>query len=1464
MGWDGRGRRDPLACNGHWNQLFLRGLTLGTNYYVAVSAVDTTGNESPLTTVASATTVQSSPSAPQGVAARFGADGTNVLMWGLSEDDGYNDRDVVRYDVLRAILPGGSYVKVGSVPAGIGLFAQTNLTVQSAQYVSYAVAAVDASGLSSTNAPAIRLFAGGGGVDTDGDGMPDDWESRYGLSPINPSDNSGDLDHDGLSNLQEYLAGSDPTIPRPAILAQPLDRALREGSATVFGVGVTSAAPFTCQWVFKGNPLTNGGRWSGVTTTNMSISNLQVADTGSYSALLASLGGAATSRVTSLVVTSSTPPLITSPPLSITTNLGATASFVVTASGTPPLHYQWRRDGSSITNGGRTSGATGTALAISNLQWVDAGSYTVVVTNDAGATTSTPPAILTLRDTSPPRLTITSHTNSQEVATNVITLAGTASDADTGGSGIASVTVNGAGATNGTASGSGVANWSQSVNLANGTNLFTIIASDEPGSSTTNLLLLISDTNRPNISITAPLANQRWSNSVFTVKGTASDDRRIALVWCQTNGIWGLANLGLGGTNWTLDLALMPGTNVVKAYAMDAAGNKSITNSVSFLYEVGGVLTLVVNPPIGGTVSGVTNNQWLELGTVHTATAKSNGTGGFVFTSWAQTTNGRAWATSNVPALTFTMQSNLELMAIFTDVRKPTNSIVAPTAGQRWSNAVFTVKGTAKDNWGVAKVCCQTNGIWGEARGTNAWTNWWVDVALVPGTNVVRAYAVDLGGNKSTTNSVSFVYVLSDRLQLRVVGQGTITPGYTNAVLEIGKRYTMAAKGVNGYVFGNWVVSTNWVGGVINTNATLSLIMQSNLTVLAIFVDVTKPTLTITAPKPSQRWSNAVFTVAGTLKDNARVAGVYCQNNGIWGSAHVGSGGTNWSVDMALVPGTNTVKACAWDAAWNWSATQSVTFVYVVSDRLQVRAVGQGTLTPSYSNAVLEIGKSYSMKASGVNGHVFTNWVVSTNWVDGVTNNKATLSFIMQSNLALQATFVDVSKPTLTITSPTANQRWSNAVFTVRGTAKDNAGVAGLWCQTNGVWGAARSTNSWTNWWMDVALTPGTNVVKAYAMDAAGNHSTTNTVSMVYVVSDRLQVRAVGQGTLTPNYSNAVLEIGKSYSMKASGVNGHVFTNWAVSTNWVGGTASTNATLSFTMWSNLTVQASFVDVAKPTLTITAPKPNQRWSNSWFTVTGTAKDNLKVSYVSCQVIGGAPYLVQTTNGWTNWTASVRLTPRTNVISAYAVDTAGNKSTTNLNVIYVVTNRLQVAANGLGTISPNYSNAWLEIGLAYGMTATPKSGFVLTNWTTATNWLGGVKTNSATVKFMMASNLTLQVNFVDVTKPTLAISSPASGQHMTNGLATIKGTASDNWKIGSVWYQINNGAWSEPTSTNGWTNWTTTVELAAGTNTIKAYAVDTGRESIGHQELDRGFKQHVQLKAWLQRCASIGEQGLELHR
>jgi uncharacterized delta-60 repeat protein len=82
------------------------------------------------------------------------------------------------------------------------------------------------------------------------------------------------------------------------------------------------------------------------------------------------------------------PPSISEQPVSQTVCPGSPVSFSVTADGTAPLSYQWRRNGVDLTDDSNISGATSASLTISSVSAAEAGSFDVIVTNIRQSVTS--------------------------------------------------------------------------------------------------------------------------------------------------------------------------------------------------------------------------------------------------------------------------------------------------------------------------------------------------------------------------------------------------------------------------------------------------------------------------------------------------------------------------------------------------------------------------------------------------------------------------------------------------------------------------------------------------------------------------------------------------------------------------------------------------------------------------------------------------------------------------------------------------------------------------------------------------------------------------------------------------------------------------------------------------------------------------------------------------------------------
>ena len=743
---------------------------------------------------------------------------------------------------------------------------------------------------------------------------------------------------------------------------------------------------------------------------------------------------------------------------------------------------------------------------------------------------------------------------------------------------------------------------------------------------------------------------------------------------------------------------------------------------------------------------------------------------------------------------------------------------------QAVTGAMVTVAGTAQGKVAVTGVWCQVNGSgWVAATAlTSGWAKWGVAVNAQgagvttvsstggPYTNAysVQAYAEDANGNFSPTSTISFYAVAADYLTLQTNGAGVISPDRNGSLVPLGQPVSLQAVPAAGSALREWESG----GSLAGTNQTFKFTMGMGASYAANF----RPTVAVTNLAAGQRVTNLVFTLAGRTAGGVAASNVWGQVNGGGWMAASGSNSNLWVLPVTFNPGTNTVSVYAVDGNGDFSLTNTIAVDGVVVNQLAVQLSGLGAITPNYSNAWLEVGRNYTMMAVPAAGFAFTDWrVVHENTliiqylqnnnvvtvtqqvpqVAGVVTNKPTLSFVMPSmgyttppiaftnngtayvplslstNTGFLAEFTDVQRPTLSVTAPVNGQRWSNSVFTIQGKASDNWAVANVQYQVNGAgWNPATGTNNWS---AGITLTPGTNVIQAFATDLAGNCSLTNTVNVDYVVTAPLQLAVAGLGAITPNYSNAWLAVGQKYTVTAVPAAGFGFSNWS------GSVPGGKAALSFTMASNLSLVANFLDVTRPTLAVTNAVNGQRVSNDVFTVMGRAADNWQLAGVQYQLNGG---------GWTNasgtanWEAALELVPGTNVFQSYALDSTGNASLTNtVNLDYVVVSQLQLSLYGAGTITPNYSNAWLEVGRNYSVTAAPATGWDFENWTDAfSDWL----TNATTYQFTMQPGLALVAN-MGGSAPVI-VTPPQNVQTSSGKSFSLSVTATGTGPLGYQWF------------------------------------------------------------------------------
>ncbi len=187
-------------------------------------------------------------------------------------------------------------------------------------------------------------------------------------------------------------------VSNPTFTTHPASVLKCEGTSVTFTAAVSNGNGLNYEWVKDGVTLAANARITGVNTLSLTINPVQSSDVGNYQLRANAVVCASNALSNTAILGVNTAPPITTQPQPKVTSVGGSVTFSVTATGTG-LTYQWRKNASAL------SGQTNSSYTITSAAKSDEGSYSVVVTNTCGSTTSTN-ASLTVSDLPQPAVSL--------------------------------------------------------------------------------------------------------------------------------------------------------------------------------------------------------------------------------------------------------------------------------------------------------------------------------------------------------------------------------------------------------------------------------------------------------------------------------------------------------------------------------------------------------------------------------------------------------------------------------------------------------------------------------------------------------------------------------------------------------------------------------------------------------------------------------------------------------------------------------------------------------------------------------------------------------------------------------------------------------------------------------------------------------------------------------------------------
>jgi hypothetical protein len=469
------------------------------------------------------------------------------------------------------------------------------------------------------------------------------------------------------------------------------------------------------------------------------------------------------------------------------------------------------------------------------------------------------------------------------------------------------------------------------------------------------------------------------------------------------------------------------------------------------------------------------------------------------------------------------------------DTTAPLVSITAPAATATVADTV-SLTADASDNTAVVGVQFRLDGASLGAEVTAApYSVSWNTTLTANGAHTLTAVARDGAGNSTTSAAVPVtvnnvdgtaptVSLTAPAGGATVTGPVTVSANAADNIAVAGVQFTLdgASLGAEDTV-APYSVSWSTVTAANGTHSLTAVARDAagNTTTSApisvtVSNDSAAPTVSLTAPAASSTVANTV-SVTASAADDIGVVGVQFKLDG----ANLGAEATtapyqvSWNTTLGA-NGSHTLSAVARDAAGNSTTSAAVPVtvnnvdgtaptVSMTAPATGATVLGSIAVAANAADNVAVVGVQFKLDGVALGAEdTAAPYSVSWNTLAGA-NGSHTLTAVARDGAGNTATAIDVvvtvnndlTAPTVSVTAPAAGATVSGSAVAISASAADNVGVVGVQFLLDGAaLGAELTATPYSMAWNTLPASNGAHTVAARARDAAGNLTTSATVSV--------------------------------------------------------------------------------------------------------------------------------------------------------------------------------------------------------------------------------------------------------------------------------------------------------------------------------------------------------------------------------